>query len=61
MTESQKQWKKGRDILVALGWPEEAIRTIATIFMEAGVMALAEQAEEQHRRNEELIKRVVLQ
>ena len=58
MTPSQRKFEQGYNTLRQQGWPDEAIRAISAVFMEAGVMAYLEQKQAEQERNEALIQRV---
>lgn len=58
MTDSQRKFQQGYQTLKAQGWPDEAIRVVAAIFMEAGVLAFLEQQKAATERIEALIQRV---
>ena len=60
MTESQKLVARGHATLKQQGWPDDAIRAIADLFMNAGALAMVENMQADKERDEQLIQRVQL-
>jgi len=58
MTTAERLARKGYFMLSQHGWPEEAAKELANIFMEAGAAYLVERMQAEADQKEALIQRV---